>query len=61
MSGTFDGYHQRRTDTGRARTRREALDAATYDQAAAPAAAGCLIMLALLVATIATALGVTLG
>ncbi|MFI5525031.1 hypothetical protein [Streptomyces platensis] len=63
MSDTFDGkYHQRRTDTGRGHSRREALDAATYDRDPAPAAAGCFIAtLALALATIATTLGVLLG
>lgn len=60
MPDTFGSYHQRRTDTGRARTAREAQDAASFDQAA-PAAAGCLIAFALLIAAIAAALGVVLG
>ncbi|TBO60050.1 hypothetical protein EYS09_08660 [Streptomyces kasugaensis] len=60
MSDTFgDRYHCRRTDDGRGHTPRGALDAATYDHA--PAATGCAMALALLVATIATTLGVLLG
>lgn len=60
MPDTFGSYHQRRTDDGRARTAREAQDIAAFDQAA-PAAAGCFVALALLVAMVAAALGVALG
>ncbi|WP_407553115.1 hypothetical protein QOM21_24040 [Streptomyces sp. Pv4-95] len=59
MADTFGDHHRRRTDDGRATSRREALDTATYDHA--PAAAGCFMALALLVATIAATLGVLLG
>lgn len=60
MSDTFgDRHHRRRTDDGRARSRREAQDTATFDQA--PDADGCAAPLLLLAATIAATLGVLLG
>ncbi|WP_169314110.1 hypothetical protein [Streptomyces piniterrae] len=58
MTDTFgDRHHLRRTDTGRAHTRREALDAATFDQDPD----GCVAPLLVLALTIAAILGVLLG
>jgi hypothetical protein len=64
MSDTFgDRYHRRRTDDGRARTRREALDRAAYDHNTDQArdGGGCAAPLMVLATTIAAILGVLLG